>query len=147
MMMVRRRRPRLAAERRFAAIVARVVDDLGGPDRVSPSRMVLVQQFAAMTVMTEQQSNKILRGEPVSPAEYRASVGALSRLAARLGLAAQRAWDASELPDIAPDEAEIDAALADDAALRRAWGVGEAASNVVHHPESRRSFVTRVRRG
>ena len=77
---------RTAAARRFRDILAEMLVDLGGSDRLSEIQRQLVRRFASLSVEAEILEMSIAQGKPLDLQAYSVIVSALSRLASLLGL-------------------------------------------------------------
>jgi hypothetical protein len=71
----------------FDALVMAVERDLGGADQLSAIERALVEAFASSTMVLNHLSTKMLAGERIDMTEHGAAVGAMVRVAARLGIA------------------------------------------------------------
>ena len=74
------------AVKEFNALVASVETDLGGRDQLSAIERALVEAFASSTIVLNNLSTKMLMGEKIDTSEHSAAVGAMVRVATRLGL-------------------------------------------------------------
>jgi hypothetical protein len=90
---------RLAIARRYRDLVSQIVQDAGGPDRCSETRMQLIRRFASGACLAEQLEARLARGEEVSIAEYAALSSTLVRLAQRIGM--------NRVPKTVPSLADI----------------------------------------
>jgi hypothetical protein len=72
--------------RRYRDIVAAVVSDQGGLDRMSEARLQLVRRFAACAVLAESMEAGLARGEELDISEYSTLTSTLVRVAQRIGL-------------------------------------------------------------
>jgi hypothetical protein len=72
--------------RRYRAIVAALVEDQGGADRLSQTRLQLVHRFAAGSVLAEQMEAALDRGEDINITAYASVCGTLVRVARIIGI-------------------------------------------------------------
>jgi hypothetical protein len=77
---------RSTAARRYRDIVAALVSDQGGPERLSEVRLQLCRRFAGIAVQAEVLEARLARGEPVDAALHSTLTTTMTRVAARLGL-------------------------------------------------------------
>jgi hypothetical protein len=70
----------------FDALVTAIETDLGGRDQLSAIERALVEAFASATMVLNHLSTKMLAGEKIEMTEHGAAVGAMVRVAARLGI-------------------------------------------------------------
>jgi len=73
------------SRRRYREIVAAVVKDYGGADRLSEIRMQLIHRLAACVLLTEQMEEQIVRGNNVDIRGYASLCDVLVRITHRLG--------------------------------------------------------------
>jgi hypothetical protein len=71
--------------REYDRIVSGIEQDLGGRDRLSTVQATLVQAYAGAAVHVAGLNARLLIGEPVDLAEHSAAIGAMVRIAARIG--------------------------------------------------------------
>ncbi len=72
--------------RRYREIMAALVKDQGGPDRLAEARLQLIRRYAAVAVLAEQMESRMLRGGAIRVAEHALLCGSLVRLAQIIGL-------------------------------------------------------------
>jgi hypothetical protein len=77
---------RSGAAREFDTLVASVEADLGGRDQLSAIERALVEAFASSTIVLNHLSTRLLMGEKIDISEHSSVVGAMVRVASRLGL-------------------------------------------------------------
>jgi hypothetical protein len=77
---------RSATARRFRDIIAALVTDQGGLDRMSEARFQLIRRFAAASVLAEAMEARLANGEQIEIAEHAQLVSSLVRLAQRIGI-------------------------------------------------------------
>jgi hypothetical protein len=77
---------RTRAHRAFNALVAGITADLGGEDRLSSIERVLIQAFAGASVHAADLNARLLQGDPIDLTEHAAMIGAMVRIASRLGV-------------------------------------------------------------
>jgi hypothetical protein len=77
---------RSALARRFRDIVAQLVADQGGADRLSEARLQLLRRFAAAAVLAEELEGKLARGQAIDLAEHALLSSTLVRIAQRIGI-------------------------------------------------------------
>jgi hypothetical protein len=74
------------AAKEFDRIVAGIESDLGGRDKLSTVAAALVEAFAGAAVLMNNLNVRLLIGERVDLAEHSAAIGAMVRVASRIGL-------------------------------------------------------------
>jgi hypothetical protein len=72
--------------RRYRDIVAALVDDQGGADRLSQTRLQLVHRFAAAALLAEQMEAALARGEKINITAHALVCGTLVRVARIIGV-------------------------------------------------------------
>ena len=72
--------------RRYRDIVAAVIVDQGGLDRMAEARLQLVRRFAACAVLAESMEARLVNGEALDIAEYSTLTSTLVRVAQRIGI-------------------------------------------------------------
>jgi hypothetical protein len=77
---------RTRARRAFNALVSGITADLGGEDQLSTIERALIQAFAGVSVHAADMNARLLQGDPIDLTEHAATVGAMVRLASRLGI-------------------------------------------------------------
>jgi hypothetical protein len=77
---------RTRAHRAFSALVSGVTADLGGEEQLSTIERALIQAFAGVSVHTADMNARLLQGDPIDLTEHAATVGAMVRIASRLGI-------------------------------------------------------------
>jgi hypothetical protein len=77
---------RCKARRAYGTIVRGIVADLGGPGELSTVEHTLVQAYAGVAVQNADLNARLLRGETIDLVEYAAMIGAMVRIASRLGI-------------------------------------------------------------
>jgi hypothetical protein len=77
---------RSAAARKFDAIVSSVTHDRGGVEVLSQIEKGLIEAYAGASVLIDAMNAQVMMGEPVDLAKYSATVGAMCRIASRLGI-------------------------------------------------------------
>ena len=70
----------------FDRIVSGIEADLGGKDRLSTVQAALVEAFAGAAVHVANLNTRLLIGESVDLAEHSAAIGAMVRVASRIGV-------------------------------------------------------------
>jgi hypothetical protein len=70
----------------FDRIVSGIESDLGGKDRLSTVQAALVEAFAGAAVHVNNLNVRLLTGETVDLTEHSAAIGAMVRVASRIGL-------------------------------------------------------------
>jgi hypothetical protein len=105
---------RTRAHKKFDAIAAGIVSDLGGEDRLSTVTQHLVEAFAGTALHVGVLNARLLLGEKIDIIEYSQVISTLVRLASRIGIH-RLARDVTPLPLEYGHDA-VDAASAADAA-------------------------------
>ena len=77
---------RSGAARRYRDILAAVIADQGGFDRMAEARVQLVRRFAACAVLCESQEARLASGEELDISEYSTLTSTLVRVAQRIGI-------------------------------------------------------------
>jgi hypothetical protein len=77
---------RTRARKAFSALVSGITADLGGPDELSTIERALIQAFAGVSVHAADMNARLLQGDSIDLTEHSATVGAMVRLASRLGV-------------------------------------------------------------
>jgi len=72
--------------RRYRDIVAAVIADQGGLDRMAEARLQLIRRFAACAVLCESQEARMANGEELDLQEYSTLTSTLVRVAQRIGI-------------------------------------------------------------
>jgi hypothetical protein len=72
--------------RRYRDIVAALVEDQSGADRLSQTRLQLVHRFAAASLLAEQIEAGLARGEEINITEHALVCGTLVRVARIIGV-------------------------------------------------------------
>ena len=72
--------------RRYKDIMAAMVNDQGGADQCSESRVQLIRRFAAAAVLAEQLESRLANGETIDIATHAQLSSTLVRLAQRIGI-------------------------------------------------------------
>lgn len=72
--------------RRYRDIVAAIITDQGGLDRMAEARLQLVRRFAACAVLCESQEARMANGEALDIAEYSTLTSTMVRVAQRIGI-------------------------------------------------------------
>ncbi len=72
--------------RRYHDLVAALVTDAGGVDRVGEVRAQLIRRFAALAVQAETMEARLALGQPIDLGEHALISSTLVRLASRLGI-------------------------------------------------------------
>ena len=67
-------------------MISAVVADMGGPDRMSETKMQLARRFAALAVQAEQMEAKLANGEAIDIGEYSQLTSTLVRVVTRIGI-------------------------------------------------------------
>jgi hypothetical protein len=70
----------------YDRIVSGIESDLGGKDRLSTVQAALVEAFAGAAVHVANLNTRLLIGESVDLAEHSAAIGAMVRVASRIGV-------------------------------------------------------------
>lgn len=76
---------RTRARKSFDALVVGITNDLGGPDAISTVEKALIEAFAGASVHVGDLNARLLLGHDIDLAEHSTVIGALVRVAARLG--------------------------------------------------------------
>jgi hypothetical protein len=105
---------RTTAAKLFDRTVTEITNDLGGAESLSQIERSLVDAYAGASLMVNHMTARLIEGEQISLARYSAAVGALVRIATRLGI--KRRVPHGETPDLGsylkdraePDPAEDD---------------------------------------
>jgi hypothetical protein len=74
------------AVREFDRIVSGIEQDLGGKDKLSTVQAALVEAFAGAAVHVANLNTRLLIGEHIDLTEHSAAIGAMVRVASRIGL-------------------------------------------------------------
>jgi hypothetical protein len=77
---------RTLALKSFDRQMAQIVDDLGGSANLSAMELALVEAYCGATLMVNHLTARMLDGELISLTKYTSAVGAMVRIATRLGL-------------------------------------------------------------
>jgi hypothetical protein len=80
---------RTATAKRYRALAADLLSDLGGSSECSTNELELIRRISALGVLCSQVETRIVRGESLSETEhanYIAALNAQGRASARLGL-------------------------------------------------------------
>jgi hypothetical protein len=77
---------RTATARRYRDLVANLISDAGGEDKISETRRQLIRRFSAQAVMAEQMEARLVMGEEIDLAQHCVVSSTLVRLASRLGI-------------------------------------------------------------
>jgi hypothetical protein len=104
---------RTNAAKYFDRLVGAVETDLAGPDELSAVEKVLIEAFAGAAVSLQHMNAKLALGQEIDISEHSSCVGALVRVASRLGLRRRQRDVTQSWDDIA---AEIHAADGKDGA-------------------------------
>ena len=72
--------------RRFRDIVASVIADQGGLDRMAEARLQLVRRFAACAVLAEAMEARMANGEELDLQEHSTLTSTMVRVAQRIGI-------------------------------------------------------------
>ena len=72
--------------RRYRDIVAAVIADQGGLDRMAEARLQLTRRFAACAVLAESMEARMANGEALDIGEYSQLASTMVRVAARIGI-------------------------------------------------------------
>jgi hypothetical protein len=88
---------RTRARRLYNQLISGIEADLGGRDQLSTIELALVQAFAGVSIHTANLNAHLLRGDSIDLTEHAAAVGAMVRIATRLGLQ-RRPRDVTPLP-------------------------------------------------
>jgi hypothetical protein len=75
-----------AASRRYGEIVAALVNDQGGADRLPEVRLQLVHRFAACALLAEQMEARLMLGDEINISEHALVCNMLVRIAQTIGL-------------------------------------------------------------
>jgi len=71
---------------RYRDILARVIDDQGGTDHLSESRLQLSRRFAASAAIAEQMEARLARGEEINVTQHAVLCNTLVRIAQIIGV-------------------------------------------------------------
>jgi hypothetical protein len=71
---------------RFRCLVAAIVRDQGGPERVSEVRLQLIRRFAVCCVVAERLEYHLGRGTEIDIDRYRALCDSVQRIARTIGI-------------------------------------------------------------
>jgi hypothetical protein len=77
---------RSALARRFKDIMAALVSDQGGADRLTEARFQLMRRFAAAAVIAEVMESRLARGAQINISEHAQLSSTLVRISARIGI-------------------------------------------------------------
>ena len=77
---------RTVSARYFEKLVTAIENDLAGPDELSSIEKVLVEAYAGAAVTLQHLNSLLALGEPINIADHSSCVGALVRVASRLGI-------------------------------------------------------------
>jgi hypothetical protein len=77
---------RTNAAKAFDRLVASIEADLGGHDRISAIEVALVEAFAGAAVTLQHLNTQLALGLPIDLSQHAQAVGAMVRVASRLGL-------------------------------------------------------------
>jgi hypothetical protein len=72
--------------RRYRDISSAIVQDQGGPEHCSESRLQLIRRFAACAVLAEQMESRLANGEEINIAEHCQLSSTMVRIAHRIGI-------------------------------------------------------------
>lgn len=97
---------RAVIARRYREIFVSLVDEQGGPDRLSEARRQLTRRFAACAVLAEQMEARLLRGEEIDVTEHAVVCSTLVRVARQIGI--DRIAPDTKVPTLATIMAEDD---------------------------------------
>jgi hypothetical protein len=89
---------RTTAAKLFDRTVTEITQDLGGTESLSQIERSLVDAYAGASLMVNHMTAKLIEGEQISLARYSAAVGALVRIATRLGI--KRRMPHGQTPDL-----------------------------------------------
>lgn len=89
---------------RYRDILAAIIADQGGADRVSEARLQLVRRFAAAAVLAEQIEARLVRGDEIDVTEHALLSSTLARIARQIGI--DRIPRDTEVPTLAAIIAE-----------------------------------------
>jgi hypothetical protein len=98
---------RSAYARRFKDVMAALVSDQGGADRLTEARFQLMRRFAAAAVIAEVMESRLARGVQINITEHAQLSSTLVRIAQRIGINRRFKDITPALPDYL-DAAEID---------------------------------------
>jgi hypothetical protein len=88
------------AAKTFDRLVSEIETDLGGRDQLSAIERTLIEAYAGAYVSLCNLSMRLALGEQIDLSEHSAAVGAMVRVASRLGLQ-RRARDVTSPPSVA----------------------------------------------
>jgi hypothetical protein len=74
------------AAREYDRIVSGIESDLGGKDRLSTVQSALIEAFAGVAVQCANLNTRVLLGEQIDLSAHSAAVGAMVRVASRIGV-------------------------------------------------------------
>jgi len=77
---------RTNAAKAFDRLVADIESDLGGHDQLSAIEVALVEAFAGAAVTLQHLNTQLALGQPIDLSQHAQAVGAMVRVASRLGL-------------------------------------------------------------
>jgi hypothetical protein len=77
---------RTNAAKEFDRLVAAIETDLGGHDRLSAIEVALVEAFAGAAVTLNHLNTQLALGQPIDLGQHAQCVGAMVRVASRLGI-------------------------------------------------------------
>ena len=77
---------RSAMARRFRDLVAQIIADQGGLDRLSEARLQLIRRFAAASVLAEEIEGQMANGQQIDLAQHSLLCSTLVRIAQRIGI-------------------------------------------------------------
>lgn len=95
---------RTNAAKYFDPLVGAIETDLAGPDQLSAIEKVLVEAYAGAAVSLQHMNAKLALGEEIDISEHSSCVGALVRVASRLGIR-------KRLKDVTPSLCDIAAEI------------------------------------
>jgi hypothetical protein len=100
---------RTNAAKLFDKLVADIENDLAGRDQLTAIERALVEAFAGAYVSLAHLNTQLALGQPIDLSQHAQCVGALCRLATRLGLQRRQHDVTPSLRDILMAEAEAEA--------------------------------------
>ena len=77
---------RTSTARRYRDVLAAIIVDQGGLDRMAECRLQLARRFAACAVLAEAMEARMANGEVLDIAEYSTLTSTLVRVAQRIGI-------------------------------------------------------------
>jgi hypothetical protein len=77
---------RSVVARRYRDISSAIVQDQGGPEQCSESRLQLIRRFAACAVLAEQAEARLANGKPIDIQAHCTLASTMVRISSRIGV-------------------------------------------------------------